>query len=139
MNDRMIREQKKKLLLAEGALHRFECVQAQRAIADELAGITHGGPAGVLRAVGGKGLLSLAATALPLVLGAGRVARLLKRGMLIAGGVAAAWSAISTWREQSMQQGDTAAAEGAAANAGSSAGVAAGDAASPQAGAGPGQ
>ena len=117
MSDRLIREQKKKLLLAEGALHRFECLQAQRAIADELAGLAHSGPAGVVRAVGGKGLLSMVATALPLILGAGRVARLLKRGMLIAGGVAAAWSAISTWREQAMQQRDTASSKDAAPKA----------------------
>ncbi len=105
MNPRMTREQRKKLLLAEGTLQRFECVQARRAIGEELGNLTHGGPAGMLRAFGGRGLLSLAATALPLVLGAGRVARLIKRGMLVAGGVAAAWSAISKWREQSAQEG----------------------------------
>ncbi len=104
MNPRMTREQRRKLLLAEGTLQRFECVQARRAIGEELGNITHGGPAGMLRAVSGRGLLSLVATALPLVLGAGRVARLIKRGMLVAGGVAAAWSAISKWREQSAQE-----------------------------------
>lgn len=107
MNSRMTREQKKKLLLAEGALHRFECVQARRALADELGSMARGGPANVLRAVSGRTLLSVAATALPLVLGAGRVARLLKRAMLVAGGVAAAWSAISRWREQTAEQGGT--------------------------------
>ncbi len=101
MNDRMTREQQKKLLLAQGALHRFECMQARRAIADELGSIAHAGPVGMLRAVSGRSVMSLLLTALPLVLGAGRVARLLKRGMLVAGGVAATWSAFSRWRESS--------------------------------------
>ncbi len=117
MNDRMTREQKKKLLLAEGALHRFECVQARRAIAAELGNIAHGGPAGVLRAVSGRSVLSLIVTALPLVLGAGRVARLLKRGMLVAGGLAAAWSAISRWREQSAHDGEATADQSATGEA----------------------
>lgn len=95
----MTREQRKKLLLAEGALHRFECMQARRAISDELSHIAGSGPAGLVRAVSGRTLLSLAATILPAVLGASRVARLLKRGMLVAGGVAAAWSAIKRWRD----------------------------------------
>ncbi len=119
MNPRMTREQRKKLLLAEGTLQRFECVQARRAIGDELGHIAQGGPAGVLRAVGGRGLLSLAATALPLVLGAGRVSRLIKRGMLVAGGVAAAWSAISKWRGQSAQEGGAPDDKVAGADAGS--------------------
>ena len=89
MRSSMTREQKKKLLLAEGALYRFECMQARRALAGELEGIAHAGPSGVLRAVSGRSVTSLLLTALPLVLGAGRVARLLKRGMLVAGGVAA--------------------------------------------------
>ena len=110
MNSPMTREQKRKLLLAEGTLQRFECVQARRAIGEELGNIAHSGPAGLLRAVSGRGLLSLAATALPLVLGAGRLARLLRRGMLVAGGVAAAWSAISKWREPSGQEGEATAA-----------------------------
>lgn len=107
MSSPMTREQKKKLLLAEGTLYRFESVQARRAIADELGSIAHSGPVGMLRSVSGRSWLSLAATALPLVLGAGRAARLLKRGMLMAGGVAAAWSAISRWREQAAQKSDT--------------------------------
>lgn len=105
MKHGMTREQKKKLLLAEGALYRFDCRHARRAIMDELGSITHSAPAGMLRAVSGRGLLSLAATALPLLLGAGRVARWLKRGALVAGGVAAAWSAISRWREQVAEDG----------------------------------
>ncbi len=117
MSSRMTREQEKKLLLAEGALHRFECVQARRAIADELGSLAHIGPTSVLRAVSGRSWLSLAATALPLVLGAGRVARLLKRGMLVAGGIAAAWSAISRWREQDAQDGDKTPATAAGATA----------------------
>ncbi len=106
----MPREQRKKLLLAEGALHRFECVQARRAISDELRSIAGSGPAGIVRAVSGRGLLSIAATALPLVLGAGRVARLLKRGMLVAGGIAAAWSAINGWRNTPVPPERTSAA-----------------------------
>ena len=117
MTSPMTREQKRKLLLAEGTLHRFECVQARRAISEELGNIAHSGPAGLLRAVSGRGLLSLAAAALPLVLGAGRAARLLKRGMLVAGGVAAAWSAISRWREQSVQDGESAAEQSATGQA----------------------
>ncbi len=84
MNHGMTREQQKKLLLAEGALLRFECVQARRAIEDEVGSIAHAGPAGMLRAVSGRSVLSLLMAALPLVLGAGRVARLLKRGRQIA-------------------------------------------------------
>ena len=117
MNDRMMREQRKKLLLAQGALHRFECMQARRAIADELGSLAHTGPTGMLRAVSGRSVTSLLLTALPLVLGAGRVARLLKRGMLVAGGVAAAWSAISRWREQSVQDGESAAEQSATGQA----------------------
>ena len=117
MNDRMTREQKKKLLLAEGALHRFECVQARRAIAAELGNIAHRGPTGVLRAVSGRSVLSLIVTALPLLLGAGRMARLLKRGMLVAGGLAAAWSAISRWREQAAQEGEASAGQSATGDA----------------------
>ncbi len=104
MTSPMTRAQKKKLLLAEGTLHRFESMQARRAIADELGSIARSGPTGMLRAVSGRSWLSLAATALPLVLGAGRAARLLKRGMLVAGGMAAAWSAINRWREQGAQE-----------------------------------
>jgi hypothetical protein len=114
MKHGMTREQKKKLLLAEGALYRFECMQARRAIVDELGNIAHSGPTGMLRAVSGRSLLSLAATAVPLLLGAGRVARLLKRGMLVAGGIVAAWSAISRWREQSVDDGAAAQREAAA-------------------------
>ncbi|MEO0317042.1 MAG: hypothetical protein RL404_719 [Pseudomonadota bacterium] len=114
MRSGMTREQQKKLLLAEGALQRFECVQARRAMANELGSLALGGPTGVLRAVSGRGWLSLAATALPLVLGAGRVARMLKRGMLVVGGIAAALSAISRWREQSVKD-DGAKAPGLAA------------------------
>lgn len=125
MNSPMTREQKKKLLLAEGTLYRFESVQARQAIANELGSIAHSGPAGILRAVSGRGWLSLAATALPLVLGAGRAARLLKRGMLMAGGVAAAWSAISRWREQAAQEGDAAGDESVTSAAGSPDGQAA--------------
>lgn len=97
------RADRKKLLLAQGALYRYECMQARVAIGETLDGVTRGGMAGALRSLGGRGLVSTLTTLLPLVLGAGRVARLLKRGMLVGGGVAAAWSAISRWREQAAQ------------------------------------
>lgn len=129
MNSPMTREQKRKLLLAEGTLHRFECVQARRGIADELGSIAQSGPAGMLRAVSGKSWLRLAATALPLLLGTGSAARLLKRGMLMAGGVATVWSAISRWREQAAQEGGKG-TDNSAAQAGSREGQAAASAAS---------
>ena len=133
MNHGMTREQKKKLLLAEGSLLRFDCVQARRAIADEVGSIAHAGPAGMLRAVSGRSVLSLLMTALPLVLGAGRVARLLKRGMLVAGGVAAAWSAFSRWRESSADEDAAPAGEASGPRPSAASTAAPGDA-SPDAG-----
>ena len=103
MNDRMTREQKKKLLLAEGALHRFECVQARHAIAAELGNIAHGGPTGVLRAVSGRTLLSVAATALPLVLiddplAAFRWSQAVSVGIMFALGIPVArWVGMRPW------------------------------------------
>ncbi len=99
MNEAARRAQYKKLLLAQGALHRIELMQARQAFTD----MTTRGPAGVLRALGGKSLLGLLTTALPVLLGTARVARLLKRGLLIAGGAATLWSAISRWRERTAQ------------------------------------
>ncbi len=122
----MTRADKKKLLLAQGALHRFECMHARRELTATLDGWLSRGPSGVLRLLASRGLMTGLTTVLPLVLGAGRVARLLKRGLLVAGGVAAAWSAISRWRDGG--------GDGAPAEPGTEPG--AGDAAAPDADAG---
>ncbi len=100
MSEALRRAQYKKLLLAQGALHRLELMQARQSIAE----LTGRGPSGMLRALSSKSVIGLLTTALPMLLGASRVARLLKRGLLVAGGAATLWSAISRWREQAAQE-----------------------------------
>ncbi len=99
MKEAARRAQYKKLLLAQGALHRIELMQARQSVTE----LTKLGPSGVLRSLGGKSLLGLLTTALPVLLGTARVARLLKRALLVAGGAATSWSAIRRWRERTAQ------------------------------------
>jgi hypothetical protein len=79
----MLREQRKKILLLEGALHRLELVEAKAAIQSSLQ-TNH--MAGLLKpALKMDKLLPLAASLLPLVIGKGRVSVWMRRALAVAG------------------------------------------------------
>lgn len=82
-HDPVLRAQRKKILLLEGALHRLELVEAKAAInnslqTNQIVGLIK--PVLTL-----KRLLPLAASLQPLVIGKGRMAVWLRRALAVAG------------------------------------------------------
>lgn len=109
---------RKKLLLLEGSLHRLEILEAKEALRSGVVNSVVG-----QRLPGVLGLLfqhktgALLASLLPLLIGAGRVARVARRGTLVLGAGAALLGLFKRWRrgrpavEPMAQEGDTSAHE----------------------------
>lgn len=81
--DTRLREQRKKVLLLEGALHRLELVEARARVKADLQGKAIAGLVKPMLRV--DKFLPLAASLLPLVLGKGKASGWLRRVLLIAG------------------------------------------------------
>ena len=92
------REQRKKLLLVQGAMYRLECMQAQRELRTAVSGnvITNILPR-VLRSVFSSKLGLVFTTLAPVLLGSGKGSRFMRRLVLLAGGATAAWAALQAW------------------------------------------
>lgn len=116
MNVQALREQRKKLLVVEGAVHRFELVQARRAFEAPamIASPASGALPLMLRLVRWRRYLPLITTALPLLFGEGRAARWLRRGALVAGTVALVLAVTRRWSARPASP--TAAAESSSAS-----------------------
>lgn len=82
-HDAQLRQQRKKVLILEGALHRLELVEARAHVKADLQGKAI---AGLIKPVlTAEKFMPLLASLLPLVLGKGTASGWLRRVMLIAG------------------------------------------------------
>ena len=90
------RDARRKLLLLKGTLYRVDIIQARQSLSEAASSnaiaVT---VAGLLKSVIASNRAALITTALPLLLGRGRLRRYARRALLAAGGVAAAWAVIS--------------------------------------------
>jgi len=96
-HDPMLRAQRKKILLLEGALHRLELVEAKAAIKGSL----QNSPMAALikPALTLERLLPLAGSLLPLVVGSGRVSVWLRRALAAAGAAAVVMRLLQNLRQ----------------------------------------
>ncbi len=92
------REARKKLLLLQGTLYRLEILEAKAVLRNGMANSVVGrrlpGLLSFLFQHKGSALLT---SALPLLLGAGRVSRIVRRGALVAGAGAALMGLLKRW------------------------------------------
>jgi hypothetical protein len=96
-HDPMLRAQRKKILLLEGALHRLELVEAKAAIKGSLQ--TSPMAALIKPALTLERLLPLAGSLLPLVVGSGRVSVWLRRAVAAAGAAAVVMRLLQNLRQ----------------------------------------
>lgn len=100
-HDPVLREQRKKILLLEGALHRLELVEAKAAIKSSLQTSPMAGlikPVLIL-----ERLVPLAASLLPLAMGKGRVSVWLRRALAVAGAAAVVMRLLQNLRQPAAE------------------------------------
>lgn len=96
-HDPLLRAQRKKILLLEGALHRLELVEAKAAIKNGLQ--TNQMASLIKPMLTLERLLPLAGSLLPLVIGNGRVPVWLRRALAVAG----VGAVVMRWRQDLRQ------------------------------------
>jgi hypothetical protein len=97
------RDARRKILLLKGTLYRLEILRAKQTLRDAAdSQLLIRGLPGMLKSLLSKHRVALLTSVLPSLLGRGRLARMIRRAVLAAGGVTAAWA----WLNRGKGNGD---------------------------------